>query len=146
MRQQDIRQAVAIVTDNPDEFTEQFNKAMQELRDKSPEVITDLSRCFRAVIYYTETETVYDGTVADEFHAEGLRFLCKHCPYYEDPGDKRVKHVACKYADLGRAHLEHEACEVFYKGVKNGTVRPKDEPVPLKKKSTYRVSDMKRWL
>lgn len=134
MKTKDRLRSFPIVTEDPDEFREQFDAAMEELRDKDPQVEMDLSRCFRAVIIYKETETIQDGTVADEFHAEGLRFLCMHCPHYEDPGNKRVKHVACKYSELGRTHLEHEACEIFYKQVKNGTVQPKEDPISTQKK------------
>ena len=133
MKTKTLMRSFPIVTEDPDEFKEKFDAALEELSDKDPQIEVDLSRCFRAVILYTETETIQDGTVADEFHAEGLRFLCMHCPHYEDPGNKTVKHVACKYADLGRTHLEHEACEVFYKQVKNGTVQPKEDPIPLRK-------------
>lgn len=145
MKTKTLRRSFAIVTEDPDDYKSKFDTAMEELWDKEPEVITDLSRCFRAVIYYTETETIQDGTVADEFHAEGLRFLCMHCPHYEKPDDRRIKHVACKYADLGRTHLEHEACEVFYKQVKNGTVQPNDEPISTEKKMVIHGTG-KRWI
>ena len=112
MKTKTLMRSFPIVTEDPDEFKEKFDAALEELSDKDPQIEVDLS---------------------DEFHAEGLRFLCMHCPHYEDPGNKTVKHVACKYADLGRTHLEHEACEVFYKQVKNGTVQPKEDPIPLRK-------------
>lgn len=122
----------AIAADDPKEFERQFNEQMSLLSDNNPQVTLDISNGFRAVIQYEVEERAVE-TVKDEFHAEGLRFLCMHCPHYEDPGNKTVKHVACKYADLGRTHLEHEACEVFYKQVKNGTVQPKEDLIPLRK-------------
>lgn len=126
------KDCVAIETQDPKEFATEYRAAMERLRGCKTEVVTDLSECFRAVIFFEE-ETRTTQTVADEFHEEGLRFLCMHCPHHEDPETKRHKRVRCKYNEFGTTHLEHEACELFYKQVKNGVIEPKEEPISTEK-------------
>lgn len=80
---------------------------------------------FVAVITY---ETVVwpddERTVADEFHDEGLRYVCSQCPYLEVSGDRRRKRFPCKYSEYGTARIDSECCEMFYKKVKQGTIEP----------------------
>ena len=116
---------VAIVrSTDPEQFEIQFNAKMDELAENSPvHSITDNGTVISAVITYQETQHFADS-VADEFHFEGIRYLCRHCPFLEDPHDKRVKYCACRYADLGMTHKDREACEYFYRQVKLGKVQP----------------------
>lgn len=64
-------------------------------------------------------------TVAEEFHNQGIRYVCGQCPHLQDDGDKRRNYHPCKYSELGTAHKEHECCEYFYKQLKQGTVVPR---------------------
>lgn len=121
---------VAIVHSiDPADFEERYNARAKDLSDSYKIVsqnVTSDNGTFLGVITYEVTEKE-PNCVADEFHAEGIRFLCKHCPHLEDPKDKRIKHCACMYAELGRTHKSHEACEVFYRELKAGRIDPVDD-------------------
>ena len=112
-----------IQTDTAAEFQDEINQSIRELKGKHPEVKLIEGMGFSAIISYTETEEVIE-TVADEFHAEGVYYLCKHCPYLDDPHDKRVKRCSCRYAKNGVTWKDMEACNVFYKALKRGDVKP----------------------
>ena len=128
MRTSVYPQIVAISKKTAGEFQEEFNSSIRALSDKK---ITDKKieisgDVFSAVIIYEEVEHISDS-VADEFHAEGIYYLCKHCPYMDDPADKRIKYCTCKYSDTGRTHKQHEACELFYRHVKLGKIVPLED-------------------
>ena len=121
-------QISVIYADNAEDFQEMFNDKIKELSghkitDKSIDISGD---SYKAVITYLVTEHIVNS-VADEFHAEGIRYLCKHCPHLEDPKDRRVKYCTCKYSETGMAHKDHEACELFYKQLKLGKLEPLDD-------------------
>lgn len=82
---------------------------------------------FIAVLVYEEFTFPEDEikTVADEFHEQGIRYVCAQCPYLEQDGDKRRKYHTCKYSEYGTAREDQECCELFYKQLKQGTVVPK---------------------
>ena len=104
-----------------------FNSKMRELAQANCKVFRDKldinADDLIAVILYEVTESYMD-CVADEFHAEGIYFHCRNCPYLEDPKDRRVKHCNCKYAEYGHTHKDSEACEMFYKQMKQNKVTP----------------------
>ena len=127
MRVDEYQQIVAIRSEYADKFQNEVNKQMKELAEHNPALeIKMLDGSFKAIITYTMKEYTMD-CVADEFHAEGIRYLCKNCPHLEDPHDKRVMRCGCRYAELGTTHKLHEACEVFYKALKNGTITPLED-------------------
>lgn len=119
---------VAIVRSSvPSTFEREFNEKMEELAQHDPKFsITDTGAVLSAVITYHETQHFMDS-IADEFHYEGIRYLCRHCPYLDDPHDKRVKRCSCRYAEYGMTHKDHEACELFYRQVKLGKVIPLED-------------------
>lgn len=120
-----LKKIEVIQTESPDEFQRRFNEAMESLAEFEPEVefqhFNGKEHC--VYITYTEFKEEFDR-ISDEFHAEGIRYLCSQCPYHEPAEDGRQKHVFCKYADCGMTHLQHEACEMFYKQVKQNEVQP----------------------
>ena len=118
-------QIKVIQADDPKEFQRQFNEAMEKLYENDPEVEFVHEKAYCAYIRYTKVTHEWDS-VADEFHAEGIHYLCKQCSYHEEVDDNRKKYVYCKYADYGHTHLDHEVCEMFYKEVKQGKIKPKD--------------------
>lgn len=127
MRRETLTKVAIVRSSDPGEFEKMFNAKMDELIANNPtHQIMDNGDIISAVITYQEKISIADS-VADEFHFEGIRYLCKHCPYLEDPQDKRVKRCKCKYAELGMTHKEHEACEMFYRQVKAGTVTPLED-------------------
>lgn len=128
-----------VYSDNPKEFESEFNAAMDALSGCEPTFKIDENKtAFCAYITYTETERIPDR-VADEYHAMGVYYLCKNCPLHELTTDGRVKRVKCDCSDLGFTHLEHEACEVFYRRLKFGEIKAIGEPREIKprKKKDY---------
>lgn len=125
MRHEKVVKIAAIHADTAEEFEAKFNNRIDELDTfKIVERKIEIGGgSFDAVLVYEETHYIADS-VKDEFHFEGIRYLCKHCPYLDDPHDKRVKHCACKYAELGMTHKEQEACEMFYRHLKAGRITP----------------------
>lgn len=126
----DVFPQIAVVrAATAEQFEKEFNAKSRELAEKITDTKVEIDgTVFTAIISYKETVEVMDS-VADEFHAEGIRYLCKHCPHIEDTFDGRVKWCTCKYADLGRTHKDHEACELFYRQVKAGMIQPKGEMI-----------------
>ena len=123
MGRKSIMQAVAIATNDPEEFEEKFNEAMRLLADNRPEVTLDLSEGLKAVITYELSEETIE-TIGDQFRAEGIRHICRECPLHDYEADSRRKWVSCRYSELGETHLDHECCEYFYKMLKIGQIRP----------------------
>lgn len=125
MRIDQVIRIAAIHADTAEDFERKFNARMDELEGfKITERKIEISGgSFDAVLVYEETHRTPDS-VADEYHFEGIRFLCKHCPHLDDPKDRRVKHCTCKYAELGMTHKEQEACEIFYRQLKAGRITP----------------------
>lgn len=122
-----IKKKVKMVS-SPDARTFEiaFNTAMEFLADKNPTASAiNYNNGFWASITYEEVENVC-RTVSDEFHLEGIVMTCRACPYHEEVSDKRKKMVPCKYSSYGMAHLDHEACEFFYKQLKQGAVVPEE--------------------
>lgn len=127
MKNERVTKVAVVRSSDPREFEAMFNAKIDELADFNPSSqITDTGDIISAIITYQETHHIVDS-IADEFHFEGIRYLCKHCPFLEDPHDKRVKWCKCKYNELGLTHKSHEACEYFYRQLKAGNVTPLEE-------------------
>ena len=122
MRHEIFRKIAVVSGDTPQEFEEAYNSKVEELGDSITDEKTDV-RTLRAIIHYKEVR-YYEETVRDEFHNEGLVYLCKQCPHIQQK-DKRIKYVDCKYAEFGHTHLDHECCELFYKELKQGKIAPR---------------------
>ena len=137
MRTKRRMRSVSIQAETAEEFDRRFSEATREIDEEDAQVTIDLREEFRASIIYWETEEIRD-TVADEFRAEGFRFTCRQCPLRETPGDKRKKYVRCIYSELGQTHLDHEACEIFYRGVKRGDIEPTEEQAPKTRRKLSR--------
>lgn len=120
------KRKLKMVTERDPQFFEQaFNEAMEELKENDP-VASDIEchdGMWWCAITYEEKEKVME-TVADEFAMQGIRYLCKNCPLHDVVTDGRVKTVPCRYSEHGVTHLEHCACEYFYKMLKQNKVEP----------------------
>jgi len=123
MKVNEYPQIAVVHGEDPKDFQEQFNEKMKELAEFKPTFEFMSKHELTAIISYIYKERVMD-CVADEFHAEGIHYLCKNCPYMDDPKDKRVMRCGCKYSDLGMTHKMHEACEIFYRDLKAGKIEP----------------------
>lgn len=109
-------------------FETAVNDAVEELALFEPicsAVNFSESMGFWMSITYTEQRVVSDAvSVADEFHLEGIRFTCENCPLHDPITDGRKKWCPCKYSDSGVAHMNREACEYFYKELKQNRLEP----------------------
>ena len=146
MNNKTITQLVIVKGETAEEFQEKFNSTMAALADQNPQFKFNPDLDFCAFVTYEEKEYAI-GTVADEYHALGLKFLCKNCPLHEEENDKRKKRVTCKYAHLGFTKLDSEACETFYRKLNLCELEPIGEPQEIKDKgkSNYqqRVDEFK---
>lgn len=114
---------IAIKETEPDAFAKKYQEALSGV--DNPEVQTQYSDgFFVAIITWQEARHEVD-TVADEFHMEGIRYICDQCPYLEHDGDGRKHRFPCKYSETGTAHVKHECCEVFYRQLKQGMITPR---------------------
>lgn len=113
-----------IQTEDPKEFEKQYNEATEALWEKNFEVkVQPFNGIHCAYIYWKEVEEIFN-LVSDEFHAEGIHYLCDQCPLHDPVEDGRKMYVWCKYHDTGMTHRKHEACEMFYKMVKQNEIKP----------------------
>lgn len=115
---------------DPAEFEKEFNSAMVVLADKNPKYTLDTSNGFTALITYTDTIRQMD-CIADEYHAEGIKYTCRECPLREIQTDGRKKDAVCKHAMTGKTNLNSEACEVFYRRLKMEDIEPIGEPTEI---------------
>lgn len=134
-----IPQIKVISNIDPVAFEKQFNSVMADLADKKPKHIIDLTDGYKAVISYEETINIPDS-IADEYHAEGIKYTCRECPLREIQTDGRKKDAECKHSPFGKATLKAEACEIFYRQLKLGAIEPNGEP------STYGMPHKKQKL
>lgn len=112
--------------EDPKVFEEKIADLLRKTQRTEPIVKYD-NGYFIAVLTYEEFDFPDDEkeTVADEFHRQGIRYVCAQCPHLEQDGDKRRKYHTCKYAELGTAREDQECCELFYKQLKQGNVIPR---------------------
>lgn len=109
-----------------EEFKKDFNRCMDELQGlKILDTQIKVDDGFSAVILFEMNKQAPARTVADEYHDQGLVYLCRQCPHIPLPKDGRVRHVDCKYDELGSTHLDRECCEMFYKELKQGAITPR---------------------
>ena len=133
MRTESFSQISVVREGDPIKFQDEYNARIRSLsqnhkiiNDGSDKIVINEDGSCITVITYQEVERIVDS-VRDEFHAEGIVYMCRNCPYLDDPGDKRKKHCTCRYSEYGMTHKDHEACEVFYKDLKAGRVKPVED-------------------
>ena len=120
----DIKPKVAVVKkEDPKEFEEEFDRRTDEIQNITGKSVTYADGFFIGIIEYEERTRVIES-VKDEFHSEGIHFFCRDCELREQPSDKRIKHVNCDHSEYGHTHLDHEACEHFYRLVQQGKIKP----------------------
>ena len=117
-------------------FGAAVNAALAEFRNAQPSfpaegvcyiVYEEFNEAERLVNLERRYGALSDTPVADEFEAEGIRYLCKNCPHLEIGEDKRRKMWPCKYAEYGMSRKDCGCCEFFYKQLKQGKVHPVEE-------------------
>ena len=122
-------QQIAVVQTDTSTFEETFNNRIREITSNhkiTSTAILVVDNQLNGIIVY-ECEEKHAESVADEFYLEGIHYLCKNCPYLEDPKDKRRKRCVCKYSEYGTTRKDQEACELFYKELKSGRIVPVED-------------------
>ena len=123
MRQKRLRKIAVIAAKDGPEFERLFNDRMRSLGEVVSHDIKFGPEGYQAVIMYDEYEDVVE-TVKEEYEVQGIMFKCQDCPHMEQPSDKRYKWCHCMYSETGYTNRLHGACEVFYKGLKLGSIKP----------------------
>ena len=119
-----LQKIKVVQSEDPKEYESEFNHWAEVLAEYEPEIKEQpFNGIHCAYFRYSETKEEFN-TVADEFHAEGIHYLCSQCPLHDPQEDGRKKQVWCKYSDCGLTDLRHEACEMFYKMVKQNEIKP----------------------
>lgn len=101
-----------VVVENPvgKVFEAEFNKVMRSLAEFNPKTIyPDNVPGHCAYIVYTES-IVEPEDARDELELKGIKPVCGQCPYYEAPGDGRVKVGRCLKALEPSPHYSKRAC------------------------------------
>lgn len=106
-------------------FEEQYTTVLNSLQGNVDVKVQYSDGEFVAIFMYEQTYLPEERTIADEFHDEGIRYVCSQCPHLEIDGDKRKKRHPCKYAEYGSSRIDSECCEMFYKLLKQGRIVPK---------------------
>lgn len=120
MRVVKTHKCIAIRESDADTFAKKFDEALQGVR--KPDIFKDYAdSSFIAIVTWEEEEEVIE-TVRDEFHREGIRYVCGQCPYLEQDDDRRRKVYPCRYSEYGQSRIDSECCEMFYRLVKQGRV------------------------
>ena len=122
MKSFDVPEYRIIHEETASDFQRELNKTVKELAEFNPKVKFNDTLGFCAYIEYQPEEIIKTESVRDEFALEGVYYHCRNCPYFEVPQDRRVKWGKCKYSTTGKSHKDHEACELFYKWVKQNAV------------------------
>lgn len=129
MKVERFLQVSVVASQSANDFEERLNSRLDELGESTKDCKIDFnSSGFTAIISYETIKKIFD-CVADEFHEEGIYYRCINCPHLERPNDGRVKWCGCRYSMHGTTHLYDEACEVLYKGIKNGSLKAIGEPL-----------------
>ena len=140
MQKNQVTQIAVVYAETAEDFQKEFNSTIAALAEKNPKYEFNHQKGFCAYITYTETTCVHTSA-ADEFHAEGISYKCKNCPLHEIETDGRKKSVACKFDEMGRTHLNREACEVFWRRLKMGELVPVGDPGKWGEKNMHKVKE-----
>lgn len=114
-------QIAVVESDSAIDFQNKFNSTIKDLAEQNPDFKFIEGAKFCAIITYTTKEKIIENAM-DEYWAAGIRYKCKHCPYLEDPQDKRIKYCTCGIK--GSTHKDANACVTFYEELKEGILQP----------------------
>ena len=125
MKCRSIQQFAIVTGDTAQLLEERLNARLIELHKFEPKLYDLADR--RAVIEYKITETSPEN-IGEEYQAQGVRFTCEDCPYFEpaltgrDMVDRRIKYGDCQFAINGRTRRDASPCDVLWNKLKNGEV------------------------
>ena len=116
MLHEDRRRVKYISTNTFEEHEEAHNAFLEEIDGKTIISETDPAEIKGKIvtkIVYNEELDIRESIV-DDFHEEGIRYVCAQCPYCEDPHDKRRKWCKCSFKKTGRTRRDSEVCRYVY--------------------------------
>lgn len=122
MRRRTLNRYVTILEERPELFDERVNEIIGANSVTSYSITHELNRkAFCCHIEYT-VEIVEFANIKEELEAQGERYYCDDCPYFEEPRDRRCKLGTCK---CGTTTASRSACLMFYQELAKGEIEPK---------------------
>lgn len=128
MKQERYQQFLTVKAEAPELFTEDLNRAIRDLREKSPVVHFSETDPLCAYVSYTERFQAPE-TIADEYELQGVKFTCEMCPIFspimkrDGTPDARLKYGDCPESEFGRTYKDSQACKKLYQMLRDGRVR-----------------------
>lgn len=128
MKQERYQQFLTVKAEAPEIFTEDLNKAIYELRDKSPVVHFSETDPLCAYISFTERYQSPEN-IGDEYELQGVQFTCEMCPLFtpimkkNGTPDARLRYGDCPESEFGRTYKDSHACDKLYQMLKAGRVK-----------------------
>ena len=126
MKHYSVPKVRIITASNPQVFEEQINEFLEGLSEigAAYELHYNMTQGYCVYINYQEKRQRAE-TVEDEYKLRGITYHCYDCPKYRPPMDGRVKYSWCEMENL-RVGAHNNACETFYKALKEGKVVPNE--------------------
>lgn len=128
MKQERYQQFKTVRAEAPDLFTEDLNRVIYELRDKSPVVRFSETDPLCAYVSFTERFKSPES-VSEEYELQGVRFTCEMCPLFspimkrDGTPDHRLKYGDCPESEFGRTYKDSAACDKLYQMLKAGRIK-----------------------
>ena len=101
-----------------DSFDRQFQEASDSIDEEYDLVWDSAPMC---VHFIWEEKIRIPESLTEKFELEGLQRFCKDCPNFIKGKDRRYRGQGCRLTD-GRTEYS-PACELFYRGVVDGTIK-----------------------
>lgn len=111
-----------IKSDDPVIFDEMINSVYLKAAEggKEPEIHYYDGMGFCATVKFFINQTIAEDA-KDEFEMIGDYHFCSECPYFELPGDRRIRHFHCH---KGKSiSTDSRACNDFYEALKKGVLQ-----------------------
>lgn len=121
-----IKQFAIVRSDSADDFEQQLNDKLMNIRTRNPEVtFSETGSYMIARIGYMKEIEIEDTPIEEK----GIKFRCGQCPIFKpiltERGtvDKRCKYGDCPHALYGRTYRDSLACPLLYTMIANGNIR-----------------------
>ena len=128
MKQDRYQQFITVKAEAPEPFTEDLNRAIYELREKSPVVHFSETDPLCAYISYTEHVQTPES-IGEEYELQGIKFRCEMCPMFtpimkrDGTPDGRLRYGDCPRSEFGRTYKDSQACDELYQMLRDGIVK-----------------------
>lgn len=128
MKNERYQQFLTVKAEAPELFTEDLNKAIFNLRDKTPVVHFSETDPLCAYVSYTEYYQEPES-LSEEYEMQGVSFTCEMCPMFSPimkrngTPDARLKYGDCPESEFGRTYKSSRACGKLYQMLRDGRVK-----------------------